>query len=286
LKIIHYIRKNIRDFSPDVLVSFGVWINSYIILSTRFLNIPLFISDRMGPKLYLGLLLETARKLTYKYATGIIAQTKIAAEIIRRQTKAENIEVIPNAINVIDTDVSIKKNQIVTTGRLSVEKGHTILLNAFSRINHKDWTLHIVGDGPERGNLLDEAKSLGIQDKIVFYGQLKDFSTILGVSKIFVLSSYYEGFPNALVEAMSVPLACISTDCIAGPADIIQNGMNGLLVPTGDCDALRDALERLIENIELQNYLSKNAFKIRVTLNFELIAQRYLNFFTQSLNQA
>lgn len=283
--IVPYIRKSIRNIEPDVIISFGEWFNPYVILTTRFLNIPLYISDRMGPNLYLGWMLETARKLTYRYTTGIIAQTNIAAEILLMKTKAKNIKVIPNAVNVINTDISIKKNQIVTVGRLSREKGHTILLNAISQLDQKDWTLHIVGDGPKMQELKDEVKQLGIEASVIFYGYLKDFSKILGESEIFVLPSYYEGFPNALVEAMSVPLACVSSDCVAGPRDIIEHGVNGLLVESGNPRVLADAISKLINDDKLRQRIAINAMKIRINLDFDKIAMRYLNFILPDPNR-
>jgi len=145
-----------------------------------------------------------------------------------------------------------------------------------------DWSLHIVGDGIERKKLEKETEILGIEDRVVFYGHLKDFSRILSESEIFVLPSLYEGFPNALVEAMSVPLACISSDCVAGPKDIITNGINGILVPQSDSTALAKSLQILIKDKALRDCLSKNAYKIREELNFEKIAGRYLDFITQS----
>ena len=278
IMIVPYIRKSILKINPDVLISFGEWFNSYVILTTRFLNIPLYISDRMGPNLDLGRMLETARKLTYKYATGIIAQTNIAAEILSKKTNAKNIRVIPNAVKVINTDISIKKKQIVTVGRLSHEKGHTILLKAFSQLKQKDWTLHIVGDGPKMQELSDEVRELGIEKRVIFYGHLKDFSKILGESQIFVLPSFYEGFPNALVEAMSVPLACISSNCVAGPSDIIEQGVNGLLVEPGKPLVLAKALNKLIDDGEMRRGLATEALKIRDNLDFDVIASRYLAF--------
>jgi len=278
IMIVPYIRRSIRKIRPDVLISFGEWFNSYVILTTRFLNIPLYISDRMGPNLYLGQMLETARKLTYKYATGIIAQTNIAGEILNKKTNAQNIRVIPNAVNVINTNISNKKKQIVTVGRLSREKGHTILLKAFSQVRQNDWTLHIVGDGPKMQELTDEVRQLGMEERVIFYGHLKDFSKILGESQIFVLPSFYEGFPNALVEAMSVPLACISSDCIAGPRDIIEEGINGILVKPGDVNELTAAINRLIGDNELRLKLAIEAYKVQERFNFDTIAIQYLDF--------
>ena len=282
--IIPYLRNSIKNIQPDLMISFGEWFNPYVILTTRFLNIPLFISDRMGPNMSIGPLLETSRKLLYRFADGIIAQTSTAAEIIRNKTHARNITVIPNPVKSIEADTSIKKNQIVTVGRLSREKGHIILVKAFGRINQQGWTLQIIGDGPERSAITKEIIELGLEDRIYLHGHLKNFGQILGESLIFVLPSFYEGFPNALVEAMSVPLACISSDCVAGPRDIIKNNENGILVPPGDIDTLAKEMSRLIHDEALRLELTDNAMKVREKYKFEVVAAQYLAFMLSNTN--
>jgi GalNAc-alpha-(1->4)-GalNAc-alpha-(1->3)-diNAcBac-PP-undecaprenol alpha-1,4-N-acetyl-D-galactosaminyltransferase len=279
LLIIPYLRKNIKKIKPDVILSFGEWFNPFVILATKFLKAPLFVLELMGPNLNLGWLIEISRKLTYKHANGVVVQTNIAAKIVMKKTGVANIAVIPNPVNVINANTSIKKNQIVSVGRLSREKGHLVLIRGFAMLPQQDWSLHIIGDGAERINLEKEALSLGISERVKFYGHQKDFGQILGESEIFVLPSFYEGFPNALIEAMSVPLACVSSDCVAGPGDIIDEGVNGLLVEPGNVEALASALSGLIENIGLRERLASEAYKIRETLAFDKIAKQYLDFF-------
>ncbi len=278
LLIIPYLRKAVKDFNPDVLLSYGDWFNPFVILATRGLKKKVYVFDRMGPGINLGYLINNARKLTYRLADGVAVQTQIAADIVRQQTKAKNINVLPNPVNVIETKRREKKNQIVTLGRLSKEKGHLILIKAFDLLSDTRWTLHIIGDGPERSKLEKEAEQLGLLNRVIFHGHKKNFNEILGQSKIFVLPSFYEGYPNALLEAMSVPLACISSDCIAGPRDIIQNGVNGILVKPNDVKELAEAIENLISDETLRRKLADEAYKVRLTYNFDVIAKRYLEF--------
>jgi glycosyltransferase involved in cell wall biosynthesis len=287
-RLIPYVRNSIRDIQPDTVLSFGEWFNAYVILVTRGLSIPVFVTDRMGPDMNLGLLLSTARKWTYPLASGIIAQTQVAAQRITAKTGAMKIKVIPNGVPVFKIPELPKKNQVVTVGRLSREKGHIHLLRAFARLNHPDWTLHIVGDGPERVKLEQECHLLGIANTVRFYGHQKGFLHILHIlseSEIFVLPSMYEGFPNALLEAMSVPLACISSDCIAGPAEIIQSGVNGLLVIPGDVDALTLGLKKLIENPALRKEFAKKAALVKDTYALDKLAEEHLRFITGSIAQ-
>lgn len=277
-RTILYLRKKLREINPDVIVSFGEWINPFVIFSTRGLNYPVFVFDRMSPHLRLGFVIDNAKKLFYKKASGIIAQTPFAAEVIRRKTGAKNISVIPNPLHALNYPPLAKKNQICTLGRLSKEKGHKYLIEAFSGLKHKEWTLHIIGDGPERSSLENLTRSLFISDRVIFYGHLPDFTEILSQSQIFVLPSLSEGFPNALIEAMSVPLACISSDCVSGPADIINPGENGMLVPPGDINGLSEAMNDLIENPLKREHLAKQAFRIRERLDIQKISADILSF--------
>jgi glycosyltransferase involved in cell wall biosynthesis len=277
-KTIPYIRKNLRIIMPDVIVSYGEWLNPFVILATRALDCPLFISDRMSPDLHLGFVNDNAKKLFYKRASGIIAQTNFAAEVIRKNTGAKNITVIPNPLHALNYPKLAKKNQICTLGRLSKEKGHKFLIEAFSRLSHKDWTLHIIGDGPERSILEKLTNNLFISDRVIFYGHVLDFTEILAQSQIFVLPSLSEGFPNALIEAMSVPLACISSDCVSGPADIIGSGENGILVPPGNVEILNKVMDDLIENPSKCDQLARQAFQIRERLDIRRISNDFLSF--------
>jgi GalNAc-alpha-(1->4)-GalNAc-alpha-(1->3)-diNAcBac-PP-undecaprenol alpha-1,4-N-acetyl-D-galactosaminyltransferase len=276
--LIPYLRNNFKKIKPDVVLSIGEWFNSYVIISTRLLRIKLVVSNRMSPLLKLGFPLDLANKLLYRYADGIIAQTNIAREIIYKKTRNANIIVIPNAVRPIDIRITKREKQIVTLGRLSSEKGHSVLLKAFAKLNSSEWTLHIIGDGPIKKDLEHECFNLRIQERVIFYGQKKDFSEILGNSSIFVLPSFSEGFPNALIEAMSVPLPCISSDCIAGPVDIIQDGVNGLLFRSGHIDELHLKLETLISSEKLRESLSREAYKVREKYKFNIIAERHQQF--------
>ena len=108
----------------------------------------------MSPDLKLNKINTLARKIVYKKAAGVIAQTNYAANKIKQNANPENIVVIPNPVNVIDIKTGNKKKSIVSLGRLSKEKGHKYLIEAFSKIKTNEWELNIIGDGPEKKELL------------------------------------------------------------------------------------------------------------------------------------
>jgi GalNAc-alpha-(1->4)-GalNAc-alpha-(1->3)-diNAcBac-PP-undecaprenol alpha-1,4-N-acetyl-D-galactosaminyltransferase len=278
IKMLLFLRKNIKKIKPDVILAFSEWTNPYVVIANLRLGVPLYLSDRMSPLAKLPFLSSLLKKYFYKKATGIIAQTEFAKQIIYKNTVASNIKVIYNPVASIEKVNCIRKNRIISVGRLSKEKGHRFLLEAFAKVKDVSWELSLVGDGKEREFLQKLADTLGITDRIVFYGHQKDFSLQLSEAQIFVLPSLTEGFPNALLEAMSVPLACISSNCVAGPGEIIKEGINGILVEPANIDELASALNRLIENPDLRETLATEAYKVREILAFDKIAQQYLDF--------
>lgn len=281
LKMMAYVRHEVKRIKPDTILAFGEWTNSFVIIATRYLHIPLYLSDRMSPTLSLGFVQNSLRKIFYRFADGVIAQTGNARDIIIKKTKNNNVIVIPNPVNTIEKVDVETLNIITTVGRLTKEKGHRFLIEAFSQVEAKNWNLQIVGDGEERQYLEELVKNLGIQDRVIFVGHQKNIGFYLSKARIFVLPSLSEGFPNALIEAMSVPLACISSNCVAGPSDIIKDGENGLLVEPANSKALLTAMNRLIADEDLRNSLADSAYKVRQSLDFDTIKERYLDFILQ-----
>ena len=278
LKMMLYARREIKRIKPDTILAFGEWTNTFVVIATRCLYIPLYLSDRMSPTLSLGSIQNRLKKVFYRFADGIIAQTEYARDIIAKNTKNKNVIVIPNPVNAIEKVDVETFNMITTVGRLTKEKGHRFLIEAFALLEAKEWKLQIVGDGEERAFLEDLSERLGIRDRVIFVGHQKNIGMYLSKAKIFVLPSLSEGFPNALIEAMSVPLACVSSNCVAGPSDIIKDGENGLLVEPANTHALANAMNKLILDEDLRHYIATSAYKIRHDLDFSLIQKRYLEF--------
>ena len=280
-KMIKYIRQSVRKIKPDTILAFGEWTNPFVLLALTGTRYPVYVTDRMSPLAKLPVLSELLRKTLYKRADGIIAQSNFAKSILQEKTKAKNIHVIYNAVNTIEKIDCEVKNRIVTVGRLEEVKGHRYLIEAFARIRNKDWELSIVGDGSLRSELGNLVGSLGVKERVVFHGHLIDFRLQMSEAKIFVLPSLKEGFPNALIEAMSVPLACIATDTFNGHHEIITNKENGLLVQSRNVDELTKALEFLIDNELHREKIKEKAFEVRHKLNLDVTADQYLKVITQ-----
>lgn len=271
LKMMNYVRQHIKTLKPDSVLSYNEWTNAYILLACFGLRTPVYVSERMHPKAKLPLPTELLRKWLYPRASGIITQTSFGKKVLQERTRAKNITVVPNAVKIIEPKNVPKKKQIISIGRLEKVKGHRFLIEAFTLVEDKDWTLCIIGDGSQRLILEKLAAELNIRNRVKFKGHQLDLRKELSESEIFVLPSIKEGFPNALIEAMSVPLACISGDYYDGEHDLVRHEVNGLLFPPSDSTSLGKALNRLTTDSNLRDRLKNEAVKVRKDLAPEIV---------------
>lgn len=154
--------------------------------------------------------------------------------------------------------------QLAAMGRLDSQKGFDLLIDAFARAaeDQPHWSLVILGEGAERRRLEEQIHLRGLEPRVRLLGWVSDPNSVLRNCDAFVLSSRYEGFPNALLEAMALGLPAIAVDCPSGPADIIRNEVDGLLVPLGDVPALAAAIQRLFSDAPLRNRLRTQAVQV------------------------
>jgi GalNAc-alpha-(1->4)-GalNAc-alpha-(1->3)-diNAcBac-PP-undecaprenol alpha-1,4-N-acetyl-D-galactosaminyltransferase len=276
IKTIGYIRRKMKKIDPDVILNFIF--PSFFLLCTVGLRYPIYISIRNNPANKIKIDPVWFRRLTYKRAKGIIAQTNYAAKVIYEQVKHSNIKVIPNYVRAVERKNIVAQNIIITVGRLVANKGHEDLLEIFAAVKNENWQLFFAGDGPLRDSLQQKANDLGVENKTVFAGFQADIDTVLQQAKVFAFCSYSEGFPNALLEAMATPLACISYDCNAGPADVIDNGVNGFLIPVGDKNLFANKLQQLMDDENLRSSFIAEATETIKAFHPDKLAQTYLDF--------
>lgn len=258
------LRRTIKKYAPDIILSFMTHINIAVLLAAWGTRAPVVVSERndpasMPPQRSRRIL----RNVIYPMATGFVFQTEDAKHYFSKciQTRSKVI-VNPSEIFAEPCSLSERKPMIVTVGRLMKQKNQALLLRAFSNVSPRipEYELHIYGDGPLEAELKSLAKSLGINEKTVFHGSVSNLHEQIRNSHIFVLTSDYEGMPNALMEAMALGLACISTDCpCGGPQMLIDDGESGFLIPVNDQRALECRLLELATEPEQRNMIAAKA---------------------------
>lgn len=281
---IKQLRREIIASRPDVVLSFEDKTNILTLIAARPLKVPVLISERTDPRYHkIGRFWEACRVIVYPMASAVIVQSGSVRHWAENIIPKEFISVIPNPVwltpaRCLDTDNLLPARQnIVSMGRLEPEKGFDLMLTAFARCAAKypDWAITILGEGTERSRLEKLANRLGIEDKTSFPGVIKDPTTILQSADLFVMSSHYEGFPNALLEAMTCGLPVISTDCPSGPREIIRNGENGILVPPENVDTLAAAMDKLMGNPEERRRLADGAVKVTESFGLNKVMEMW-----------
>jgi len=284
IRRIFYLRRTIRSINPDSILSFGEYWNSFVLLSIIGLDYPVYISDRCSPAKQFGNTHHFLRKLLYRRAAGVIAQTAKAQSLYSNQFINNNIRVIGNPIRMISCkNKKIEREKIIlTVGRLIRTKHHDILIRLFSEVSEEGWRLVIVGDNAlkedTRSALEQLVDSLGMTDRIILAGNIKDVDTYYCRSQIFAFTSSSEGFPNVIGEAMSAGLPVIAFNCIAGPEELIRDGETGYLVDLFDNDTFRDRLRKLMNDHHLRSRMGAAGMKVIEDYASEKIGQRYLDF--------
>ncbi len=265
---IRTLRRIIRESRPDIVISFVDTTNILTLSSCLGCRFPVIVSERTDPRQHrIGRIWTMLRRLLYPYAAAVVVQTPSVRQWALTFLPSKAVHTIPNPI----LPSSVKRNfervgeggkrTVVAMGRLTIEKGHDLLIRAAALVleKHPAWTLMILGDGLERQNLEKLAADLGVSHQICFQGHIKEPNALLYQADLFVLPSRFEGFPNALLEAMVCGLPVISADCPSGPREIIRDGVDGVLVPPEDVDALAAAMDRLMSDKDERNRLAHRA---------------------------
>ena len=256
------LRKVLQAVKPDVVISFIDVMNLITILVNAGLKIPVIVSERIDPHFHsIPLFFNIIRPWLYRCAQKVVVQTNSAASYFANSLQ-NIIEIIPNPVMPARYEKSMTAfvKSIVAVGRLDAQKDHRILIQAFSRLHTKypQLRLTIYGEGAERHNLQTLINSLYLQEKVVLAGTTPNIHQKLTEGDLFVFPSRYEGFPNALCEAMAVGLPVIASNC-SGNVDIVRDTVDGRLFPVGDIDKLTAIMEELINDTAQRERLAHEA---------------------------
>lgn len=257
---INGIRKYAKSKKPEKIVSFVARINILTLIACFGLKRSIIISERNDPAADgRSNLVKIATFILYKLADGIVFQTLWAQSCFPKYIINKSC-VIPNPVKISACASRVKNKKIVAVGRLESQKNHAMLIKAFKKVHesYPDYKLYIYGEGRLRCSLTNQIQSLGLEEHVFLPGNVSDIHEKISDAEMFVLSSNYEGLSNALLEAMMMGLPCISTDC-AGSNEVIQNNINGLLIPIRSEDKLAEGMLLLITNKDLSAQISKKS---------------------------
>lgn len=249
-----FLRKRIKAIAPDVVISFLPNANIYTWISLIGLKTPHIVSERNNPYIDPKSKIERLlKKVSFVFSDGCVFQTKDAMNYYPKTVQKRSVLISnPLSLNYIPEAIApIKRNNVVlSVGRLTEQKNYKCLLDAFKLFNdqnHNAFILKIVGEGPLRDKLIEYSKEIGVYSYVNFVGNDKSWHEKEYNDAMFVLSSNYEGMPNALLEAMALGIPCISTNCpIGGPRELIQDGVNGYLVPVNDPFSLANKMNEVV----------------------------------------
>jgi glycosyltransferase involved in cell wall biosynthesis len=288
------LRHVLKQTKPDVAVSMMSTANALLAISGRGLDTLTVGSERIHPPaLPLGTTWEAIRRWTYHRLDALVMQTEQSADWVRAHTGASESAVIPNPVTYpLAIHEPIKSPESITdktgtsrlllgVGRLVEQKGFDRLIKAFAATSagHPEWLLVIVGEGERRSSLEDLAAELGVQDRVRLPGVVGNLREWYERADLFALTSRFEGFPNALVEALAHGVPVVAVDCETGPREIVRHERDGLLVAQNDPSALVRALNRLMEADSLREQFAQAAVDARERFSLDRIAGMWEGLF-------
>lgn len=281
-RILRYkeIRNIVLADEPDVVLTMPEDTGIYAILALIGTKIPVYVSERNNPWTMPNVkITRLLRKVAYPFARGIIFQTQMAKSFFPEyiQEKGVVLQNPVDATRIPEPHTGERKKVFVAVGRLEPQKNFTMLIKAFSEFykEEKDYKLVIYGEGRERRNIENLVRELHLENAVALPGRNKNVLNCIKDCAAFILSSDYEGMPNALIEAMCMGMPVISTDCPSGgPRSLIINGENGILIPVGNGEKLTIAMKELADN-SYANQLGKEAYKLRRKLTSKHVFEEW-----------
>ena len=281
------VRKLIKEIKPDVVLSMPEEIGIYVIGALLGTKYPVVVSERNNPWVMPDKkATRILRKLLYPFADGFIFQTKQAASFFSKKIQKKGI-VLPNPLDlsrIPERYEGEREKTIVGAGRLFPQKNFKLLIDAFAKFyeTHTSYKLVIYGEGYLREELINHAVSKLPETAFSFPGQVDNLPDKINKASAFVLSSDFEGMPNVLIEALAMGVPSVSVDCApGGAAELIEDGVNGYLVPIGDKDALSERLSYLIDNKTIAEGFSKKSIEIKRKLDAHIVCKEWYEYITK-----
>ena len=278
-------RKYIKHSNADIVVSFLAPFNIFNIVALFGVKKKLIVADRNDPsKVPQNKITRKLRNFLYRFADGVVLQSENNKNYFSKAVQKKST-VIYNPTVVGDCQSSyIKKTEpkkeIVSVGRIIEQKNPHMLLDAFAQIADEfpEYRLKFFGEGDMRDEMTEKTKKIGLEERVTYAGAVSNVFENIQDSALYVMTSNYEGMPNALLEAMCIGLPVISTK-VSGATDVIENETNGVLINCNDTNALVENIRRLLNNRDLRMTYAENAVSLNEKLNVNSISDSWINFF-------
>ncbi|WP_130836116.1 glycosyltransferase [Lachnoclostridium sp. Marseille-P6806] len=281
---VKYLRQFMEAERPDVLCAFAQRANYRALMAGKGTGVPVVISIRTDPVGHYDRLSDRIQiRLLFPRAAGCVFQTTLQREFFRPYLQDRSAIILnpihPKYIGRPRPERSEKS--VVQSARLVDFKNQPMLLDAFELVHrrHPDYVLRIYGGDSGDGTkeiLERKIRERGAESYVMLMGACGELERELTKGRIYAFSSDWEGLPNALMEAMALGMPVVATDCpCGGPAEIIENGKNGLLVPIRDPEALAEGICRLIEDDALAERLGAEAARLSERASGEVILRQW-----------
>lgn len=288
-KAIMKVRKALKRIDYDMVCSFTTETSVMVKLSTLFTG-KAYISAERGDPYSFSIIWRILSKWCYGNSDFCFFQLDNARNFFSKKIQQKSY-VIPNPYlppSVIEPYNGPRKKTIVSAGRFAWEKGYEVLIKVFAKVyeKHADYKLIIYGDGDYGEVYKKLVKELNLAKCVSFPGFVKDVAKTIREDGIFVLSSRYEGMPNSLIDALSTGIPCVATDCTpGGPMFLTNNGKNGIIIPIDDEVRMYEAINSLIEDVDLYKRLEHDGPTIINTINEANIRAKWTAAFTDICNK-
>ena len=262
------LRKAIQGTDAPTVLAFVGSTNILTVLACWRLGRRVVISERNDPaKQRLMAPWQELRRKVYGHADLVTANSVGAIDSMRGYVDDSKLAFLPNPLaipNEVHADVTPKRApSMLIVGRLHEQKAHDVLFSAFARVAEAlpEWRLGVAGRGPIERELRDLARRLGMDQRIDWHGHVLDPFPLYRSAEIFVLPSRHEGTPNALLEAMSAGLPVVVSDASPGLRELVDHGVNGLVVPPDDPGALAESIATLANDADMRRRLGEAALE-------------------------
>lgn len=278
------LRECIRKERPDIVVAFSKNANYRAILAAIGTGIPVVVSERSNPAFqYKGIIARTKGEAIYRLAAGNVFQTEYARDFFSRAIQKKST-VIMNPLNkkyLYCEQAKERSKDIVTVGRLAQFKNQKMMVEAMNRIHieYPEYVLKIYGadfgEGVEEElNVL--IKRYGLEDNVFLMGNSDTLEEDIVNASLFLLTSNYEGMPNALLEAMAMGIPCIATDCpCGGSKHLVSKNNSGILVPMGEDEVLADKMRYALSHMDEMQQMGRRAQYVKEDLHPERIYEQW-----------